>query len=99
MSWADTAIRILRSGKDATIKPHGNSMRPKVKSGATVVLTPIESSNVEIGDIVLCRVNGKVYLHLVKAKERDRLLIGNNHGKINGWTKAVYGKAIKIDNK
>ena len=99
MSWADRAIKTLSGGKDVVIKPHGNSMKPKVVPGATVTLTPISSSDVEVGDIVLCRVSGNVYLHLVKAKERDRLLIGNNHGKINGRTKAVYGKAVEIVNK
>lgn len=98
MSWADRAIKLLADGKDAVIKPHGNSMKPKVESGATVTLSPITAEETEVGDIVLCRVKGNVYLHLVKAKQGQRFLIGNNHGHINGWTKAVYGKAIKIEN-
>jgi hypothetical protein len=36
----------------------------------------------------------------VKAKQEDRLLIGNNRGGINGWVgpQAVYGLATKIEN-
>tara|TARA_R110002110_G_scaffold205001_2_gene416455 strand:+ start:829 stop:1143 length:315 start_codon:yes stop_codon:yes gene_type:complete len=99
MSWADRAIKLLQEGKEATIKPHGNSMKPKVKSGATVILEPIDIEDIEVGDIVLCRVSGRVYLHLVKAKQGNRVLIGNNRGGTNGWTKAVYGVAIDINNE
>jgi len=99
MSWADRAIKLLADGKSAIIKPHGNSMKPKVESGATVTLEPISATDTEVGDIVLCRVKGNVYLHLVKAKEGERVLIGNNRGGTNGWTKAVYGKATSIKNR
>ena len=98
MSWADRAIKLLADGKQAMIKPHGESMKPKVESGATVTLEPITTEQLKVGDIVLCRVKGRVMLHLVKAKQGQRVLIGNNHGHINGWTKAVYGKATKIEN-
>jgi hypothetical protein len=37
------------------------------------------------GDIVLCKVNGSQYLHLIKHIQGDRYQIGNNIGKINGW--------------
>ena len=44
-----------------------------------------------------CRVKGYVYTHLVIAKNEQRgLQIGNNHGRINGWTKTVYGKIIEV---
>ena len=49
------------------------------------------------GDIVYCKVRGNFYTHLVKGKNNDKgLLIGNNRGNINGWTKQVYGKVIEI---
>ena len=52
---------------------------------------------VEEGDIVYCKVKGNFYTHLVKAKNSDKgLLIGNNRGGINGWTKNVYGKVVEI---
>lgn len=73
-------------------------MRPKVESGATVTLKPASAVAVEVGDIVLCRVNGNVFLHLVKAKQGERVLIGNNRGKTNGWTRTVYGRAVQVLN-
>jgi hypothetical protein len=98
MSWADRAIAELQKGNEVVITPHGNSMMPLVYSGAKVTLAPCSTDKLEVGDIVLCRVAGSVYLHLVSAKQEDRVQISNNRGHVNGWTKAVYGKAIKVDN-
>ncbi len=102
MGWANFAIDKLTAGETAIIKPHGGSMRPLVESGAEVTLVPADASSVQVGDVVLCRVAGNVFLHLVKAVEGtglDRLvLIGNNRGKTNGWTKAIYGRATAIRN-
>ena len=48
--------------------------------------------------IVLVKVKGYVYLHLIKDMNNGRFLIGNNRGGTNGWvgTSSIYGKAIKI---
>lgn len=73
-------------------------MRPLVESGARVTLEPVTIQELEVGDVVLCRVAGNVFLHLVKAKAGGRVQIGNNRGKINGWTSAVYGRATLIEN-
>ncbi len=97
MSWAERAIKLLTDGEEAVIKPHGNSMKPKVESGATVTLEPVEVADLEVGDIVLCKVKGNVYLHLVKALGDGRVQIGNNRGGINGWTRTVFGRAIKVE--
>lgn len=63
-------------------------MTPLIKSGQKHVLSPVTLDKVEVGDIVFCKVKGRYYTHLVKAKGDRGVLIGNNHGKINGWTKA-----------
>ena len=99
MGWADSAIKELQDGKAVVVKPTGNSMKGKVESGARVTLEPVELDKIEIGDIVLCKVKGRQYLHLVKAIDKGRFLIGNNKGRTNGWTRAVYGIATKIENK
>ena len=92
MSWATHAIEKLKQQSVVSIHPRGNSMTPRIKSGQRCVIIPASVKSVEKGDIVLCRVNGKDYLHLVKAKKQDRVLIGNNHGGVNGWTQRVFGK-------
>ncbi len=99
MGWANFAIEALRRGETVTIKPHGHSMRGKVNDGDKVTLTPMDPASLAVGDIVLVRVKGNVYLHLIKAINGDRFLIGNNLGKINGWVghHCIYGIATKIE--
>lgn len=73
-------------------------MRGKVNDGDLVTLVPAQELPLEVGDVVLVRVAGKDYLHLIKAISGGRCLIGNNRGGINGWVgrQSIYGKAVDI---
>ena len=84
MGWATQLIKSLNEGKTVQCRPRGSSMKGKIKSGEIVTIKPITKS-IEVGDIVLCKVKGNEYLHLVKAIQDSRYLIGNNQGRINGW--------------
>lgn len=95
MSWASSYIEILKLGACVSFRPRGNSMKPLINSGDLVGIEPI-SGPLEKGDIVLCKVNGRQYLHLIKAVRGSDYLIGNNHGGINGWTSGIYGKLVKV---
>lgn len=101
MGWADRAIRQLEAGEIAQCRPHGGSMRGRIESGQLVTLDPRREP--EIGDAVMCRLRGNVLVHLVKATkghdDKQRFLIGNNLGKINGWVnrRAIYGVVIAVD--
>ena len=87
----------LQQGESFTTSEKGNSMTPRIKSGQEHILSPAQWNSVDVGDIVYCRVHGKFYTHLVKAKNETKgCLIGNNHGGINGWTKQIYGKVTEI---
>ena len=98
MGWANYAIKELQLGKIARIRPRGHSMKGKVDDGDEVVLEAIAPADIRVGDIVLVRVKGNVFLHLVKAVDPHRVLIGNNRGKINGWASknAVFGVAVEV---
>lgn len=102
MSWAKRARKALKEGENATVKPRGHSMEPKVQDGSTVVLAPItDPKTVKKGDVVLCRVKGRDFLHLVHGtRYGSQWLIGNNKGHVNGWigAHALFGKAIEIGN-
>jgi len=105
MSWAKYAKESLAAGERCQVKPRGNSMQPKVVSGATVTLAPVaDPDQLKAGDIVLVTVRGRDYLHLIKAVRQEgdkfRFLIGNNRGGTNGWVggNAVHGLAVEIDN-
>jgi SOS-response transcriptional repressor LexA len=98
MGWADFAKEALRRGETVQIKPRGHSMKGKVNDGDIVTVQPCPPEELRVGDIVLVRVHGNDYLHLIKAIDGGRFLIGNNRGGTNGWIGAngLYGKAIKI---
>jgi len=74
-------------------------MQGKIESGHLCTVEPVDAANLKVGDIVLCKVNGKQYLHLVKAIQGKRFQIGNNRGRINGWVSAncIYGKCTKVE--
>jgi len=98
MGWANYHIEKLKAGESVQFRPHGNSMQPKIKSGQLCTVEPIKDI-ISIDDMVLCKVRGKEYLHLVKAIKGDQYQIGNNHGYINGWTsnKSIFGKVVKVE--
>lgn len=101
--WANAAIRELQAGRQARLKPRGHSMKPKVCDGDEVLLDP--SVEPRVGDVVLVKVSGRDFLHLIRGERRTKrtlqFLIGNNRGGTNGWTSArnVYGVAIEINGR
>ena len=94
MSWATPHVTKLAKGQSVTFRPRGYSMAPLIVSGQEVTVEPVGSHKVQSGDVVLCRVRGQHYLHLVKAVQGDRYLIGNNRGRLNGWInrRAIFGR-------
>jgi hypothetical protein len=75
-------------------------MTGKIESGQLCTVEPADASQLEVGAIVLCRVKGSEYLHLVKAIDGERFLIGNNRGRINGWItgRAIFGRLVRVEN-
>ena len=98
MSWANHCILQLQQGKTCQIRPSGHSMTGRVNHRDLVTLSPCKPEELKVDDIILVKVNGRVYLHLIKAIQQDRFLIGNNRGGTNGWAnkKGIYGKVINI---
>jgi len=100
MGWASGFIERLRAGETVTFRPRGHSMSGKVESGQLCTVEPVDPAVLRVGDIVLCKVKGREYLHLVKAVQGPRFQIGNNRGGVNGWISAgaVFGRCVKIEN-
>jgi len=102
MSWAMRHVAALKEGKPATFKARGNSMEPRIKNGAEVTVSPV-TRPLEVGDVVLCMVQGSEFLHIIKAmkliKENGQFQIGNNKGNINGWTSRakIYGLLTHVE--
>lgn len=100
MSWATHHIAKLLEGETVSFRPRGNSMKPRINSGELCVVRPLaEDEMPQPGEVVLCKVRGSQYLHIVKAiRGDDDLQIGNNQGHINGWTKLknIYGILVSV---
>lgn len=99
MGWATAYIAMLQQGQTVKFRPRGNSMTPTIKSGALCTVVPSVERLPKKGDIVLCKVNGYQYLHLISAIRQDSVQISNNHGHVNGWTnlRNVYGYLVDIE--
>jgi hypothetical protein len=106
MGWATNHIQRLQAGETIKFRPRGNSMTGKVSSGQLCTVVPITHDTiVDTGDVILCKVTGREFLHIVTAITRDnstgnhRYRISNNHGYVNGWTrhKQVYGKLVNVE--
>jgi hypothetical protein len=91
----DAIAARVADGETVEFRPTGNSMVPLIQSRQNVRVEPVDATKVEVGDIVLVRVAGTTYLHLVSAVDHDRarVQISNNRGRVNGWTShaRVYG--------
>ena len=65
----------LDEGKDVEMTPKGNSMLPFIRGGRDSVLLTKPSRPLELGDIVLFKVNGHYVMHRILEVNGDRLLI------------------------
>jgi hypothetical protein len=73
MGWATHFIAKLRIGETVQFRPRGNSMAGKIESGQLCTVEPItDPGELAVGDIVLCKVKGSQYIHLVKAIQGPR---------------------------
>jgi hypothetical protein len=99
VGWASAYIAKLGAGQSVSFRPRGQSMKGRIESGQLCTVVPADAATLEVGDIVLCKVHGNEYLHIVKAIQGGRFQIGNNRGLINGWISAggIYGKCVRIE--
>ena len=91
-----TADHLLQ-GETCIVVGYGNSMTPKLMSGEAVIMEPVnEDTILEKGDIVLVKVNGRYYCHLISAIRKNSYQISNNHKHVNGWVSKskIYGRMI-----
>jgi len=96
-------IEKLKSGETVSFRPRGSSMTGLVNDGQLCTVKPADQYC--SGDIVLCEVGNKQYLHLIKdvdyggiSPQCNTYLIGNNKGGINGRinVSSIYGKLIEV---
>jgi len=70
---------IFRKGKSARFQAKGWSMRPFIRDGDFIVVSPIKNSSIKTGDVVFCITTGnKVIVHRVikkYKKDEDKRII------------------------
>jgi hypothetical protein len=97
----DAIAARVAAGATVEFRPTGSSMVPLIRSRELVTVGPVDPARLEVGDIVLARVAGTVYLHLVSALDpsRRRVQISNNRGRVNGWTgyDRVFGICLAVE--
>lgn len=74
-------------------------MLPRIRSGDLVTVTPVgDETQLAKGDVVLCKVGGKYFLHLIRTVRNNQYQISNNRGHVNGWItrQAIFGKLVDI---
>lgn len=102
MGWASHYIEKLKNGETVKFRPHGNSMKPKILSGQLCTVAPLEGPP-EPGDILLCTVTGRQFLHLCTAikgaPESRQYQISNNQNHVNGWCgiRQIHGILISVE--
>lgn len=100
--YVASVIADLEDGKTVqNYKEGGNSMTPLIRDGQRQTLEPVpDLAQIRVGDIVLCKVRGTIFTHLVKQIRRRKgqleFLIGNNHGHVNGWSRKIYGRTVSV---
>lgn len=75
-------------------------MTGRIESGQLCTVEPVmDVASLRVDDIVLCKVKGAEYLHLIKAIQDRRFQIGNNRGYINGWIgpHSIFGRCVKVE--
>ena len=79
----------MEQGETIISREPGNSMVPLLYSREPVILEPVKDWSVfKKGDIAYVKIHGNYYTHLVHGVDSEKgLLIGNNHGHVQGWTK------------
>ena len=91
----------VATGTEVRFRPTGSSMVPLIRSRQLVTVAPVDPAKLEVGDIVLARVAGTTYLHLVSAVDHAnaRVQISNNRGRVNGWTghARVFGICTEVE--
>jgi hypothetical protein len=99
----DRVISGLRDGRVTAQTASGLGARPfdpeqLCEVGDLLYLTP---ENLRVGDAVHCKVGSSIFTHeIIEIRGEPgwpEFLIGRHDGKLNGWTRDIYGKCVRVE--
>jgi hypothetical protein len=90
------AVNMVQNGETVARFEWGDSMQPILKNGEYGIISPVNPKDIQIGDAVLCKVNGYLMTHMVMLKsnsahDKPYFLIGSTSYDLYGWTSDIYG--------
>ena len=95
----ESLVALLDEGREVRFIPKGVSMRPFIEGGRDSVILE-KRENVEVGDIVLAKLESGAYvLHRIIKKSGENLTLmgdGNLHGTESALTGGVLGAVTEI---
>jgi hypothetical protein len=96
MGLFTTSIECLQQGKAVPLTVTGGQLAPKVPVGTILTLSPVnDDTTLKPGDIVLCRVDDRDRLLLVKSISVGRVKLGTPTKPLDGWASraSIFGYA------
>lgn len=96
----NSMLPVIRSGQKQTLIPvmeEKEAKRLGLKSGEYIAPDGLRS-----GDAVFCKVGGNCYTHEVigirgTADSLEFQIARHDRKRINGWTRQVFGKCIRVE--
>lgn len=90
---SELAADLLARGHTARLRAGGGSMRPWIRSGATLVLVPVaDPAALRVGEVVMAICDGRPTLHRVVRPAPDLRLKGDALGHLDPPPSAILGR-------
>lgn len=94
-SKVEVLVALLREGKTVQARFGGGSMRPLLDEQSLVTIAPIDSRRLRRGDVVLCRKDGKIFVHrCIESRTIDH----EEHIITRGDSSPAFDQPIAISN-
>ena len=70
--FEELSRQVLKGGRDLRFRARGSSMHPMVRDGDTLIVRPVNSTEIAVGDIVFYRAPGRgIVVHRVVGVQKD----------------------------
>ncbi len=99
MGWLRDALKELKAGRAAEVRPTGGPLRGRIEGGQQVTISPIAAHEISADDVVLVRWKDNPMLFIVRGVRDDDIAVGDTLTSTPlGWVPrdGVIGKVTKV---